>query len=379
MTAPVWLIAERELRTYVATASFWAALAIGPLAAGALLMLSGDHQPTVISIRCDDSVLQLSARTAVAEAARLEGKSIRISDGGERLVLRREGAGRWTAVFSPKFPLSRSGRALVERTLERNAARLDSSAPTLAIAETSDAPRELDSDGIARFALVCMLWLTLTGSLGMLLQAVVRERANRALESLLAAARPWDIIVGKLAGVGAVSVVVLGAWLGSAVLASIWLPPETGAGVILSRLAAPAILLRAAVVYVVAYAFYGAITIALGALARDVAAAQNLSRPMFIVLVIAFFVALGCAGAPDAGWLVFVPPFTPFLMLLAAPGAIAPAWELVLIGVLLMSATVAASFGAAMLSISRSNSILHEMRICLCGVALPASEAKRTR
>ena len=27
MTAPVWLIAEREFRTYVATASFWIALA----------------------------------------------------------------------------------------------------------------------------------------------------------------------------------------------------------------------------------------------------------------------------------------------------------------------------------------------------------------
>ena len=35
-----------------------------------------------------------------------------------------------------------------------------------------------------------MLWMTLAGSLGMLLQAVVRERSNRALESLLGQSNP---------------------------------------------------------------------------------------------------------------------------------------------------------------------------------------------
>ncbi len=50
MMAPIWLIAEREFRTYVATLSFWAALAIGPLAAGGGLLLAQGAHPRRHSI-----------------------------------------------------------------------------------------------------------------------------------------------------------------------------------------------------------------------------------------------------------------------------------------------------------------------------------------
>ena len=51
-------------------------------------------------------------------------------------------------------------------------------------------------------------------TLRMLLQAIVRERSHRSLEGLLASTRPQEIIFGKLLGVGLLSILVLGAWLG---------------------------------------------------------------------------------------------------------------------------------------------------------------------
>src|SRR5206468_8253804 len=39
MSPPLWLIAGREFRAYTATASFWVALAIGPLAMSGVLGL----------------------------------------------------------------------------------------------------------------------------------------------------------------------------------------------------------------------------------------------------------------------------------------------------------------------------------------------------
>ena len=160
---------------------------------------------------------------------------------------------------------------------------------------------------LSRLVAMMMLWLTLTGSLGMLLQAVVRERANRALESLLAAAQGWEIVTGKMLGVGAVSLLVLASWLGSAAAFSLfchrrreWCPPY------LASLAQPLTLLRDGLIYICAFAFYGAITVALGAMARDSAAAQNLVRPMFVLLLAAFFVALdgGKIGGPILAGLV---------------------------------------------------------------------------
>jgi len=353
MTSPLWLIAERELRTYVATASFWAALAIGPLAALALAAFAGGHPPVAVTIQAAGEDLAKSARAAVEEAARLEGRSLDVGQSGSRLRIRPLGRNTLEISFTPDFPLSRAGRMLVERTLERDAARRLADSAPVAVETGALAPRGPGTAGVARFASVCILWLTLTGSLGMLLQAVVRERANRALESLLAAARPWEIVAGKLAGVGAVSLLVLAVWLGSAAGLSVLLPSDSGASLILTRLAAPAALARAALIYLLAYAFYGSITIAVGALARDVAAAQNLSRPMFVVLLIAFFVTMSWTSGSGASWLAFVPAFTPFLLLVSDPGAYSPAIQAVLLAILLAGAMITASFAASCLSISR--------------------------
>lgn len=44
MTSAAWLIAGREFRAYVATASFWIALAVGPLIMGVGMMALA-HKP----------------------------------------------------------------------------------------------------------------------------------------------------------------------------------------------------------------------------------------------------------------------------------------------------------------------------------------------
>jgi ABC-type Na+ efflux pump permease subunit len=89
-------------------------------------------------------------------------------------------------------------------------------------------------------------------------------------------------------------------------------------------LADVALLSRAVVVYLLAFAFYGLVTVALGARARDTAAAQNLARPMFIVLLAVFVISLTIVGGANGfGWLIYVPPFTPFMLLLLPTSSLA--------------------------------------------------------
>ena len=67
-------------------------------------------------------------------------------------------------------------------------------------------------------------------------------------------------------------------------------------------------------------AWGGAATLVVGALARDAASAQNFARPVFLVLLVAFFAAL--ATPPGASsWLLYVPPLTPFLLLVNSGGS----------------------------------------------------------
>jgi ABC-2 type transport system permease protein len=344
---PIALLAGREFRAYVATASFWVALMIGPLAmlaiAWAAAAANGSRTPVAVSITAADSVQTGAILAALNQAAALEGKTLVLAMPGAAapsVKVRGAPSGQVFGEFDAGFPLSPTGRALTVRTLERNGAWAALGRDPLPPNEAAPAqPRPIDtSSGTrgGRFVLVMILWLTLTGSLGMLLQAVVRERANKALESLLAAVAPWQIVIGKLVGIGAVSLLVLGTWLGvGAVLGG--LGSATGP---FAEIARPALLAQAGALYLLGFLFYGLVTIALGASAGDVAAAQNYSRPMFAVLLGAFFVAM--TGAKGVNGLALAPPFAPFILLLnPAP------WPITLTGVAaLLGAAGAAGWAA---------------------------------
>jgi ABC-type Na+ efflux pump permease subunit len=327
MTPPAMLIAEREFRVYVRTLSFWLALALMPLfMAGVTIITSARPPATPVSVHSANPQLDRSLAKAFAEATRLEGRQLkRVASGARFYVDAEQRDDRTIALrFSSRFPLSALGRALIARTLEsdwatnRLAAVGASQAPA-AVHESDDVdpPSAPNRGMLSRFATVMILWLTLTGSLGMLLQAAVRERANRSLEGLLAAAQPWEIMVGKLAGVGAVSLLILGVWLGSVGGMSALMSASSGPmPQLLKNFSDPMNLLRVTIIYVLAYSFYGAVTVGLGAAARDVTVAQTFARPMFGILLIVLFVTLSGLWQVYPLWLVYLPPFAPFILLM---------------------------------------------------------------
>jgi ABC-2 type transport system permease protein len=327
-----WLIADREFRAYVGTASFWAALIVAPFLMVVILATtrSAPHPPRApVRIFATNPALSNSAAVALADAAIADGRPIVVLQPGQAGVATRVDVSAGTdggvqMRLSGPLRLSTAARALWLRTMELDSLRQHLGV-RLAPAVLIVAPTRADANAIGalgRIATVVMLWLTLTGSLGMLLQAVVRERGNRSLEGLLAAASATEVVLGKLVGVGAVSALVLIAWLASAaVLAPLTATSGNLASVLLRGIADPASLARASAIYVMAFAFYGLVTIALGARARDSAAAQNLARPMFGILLAVFFVALATSVGvgEELAWLKYAAPFTPFMLLLEPP------------------------------------------------------------
>lgn len=341
----ILLIAEREFRAYATTASFWLALAMGPLLLGvAALGLGALHPrepaPRIVSIQADKPQAAETVQGALQDAASVQGRPLRIGSGGTELTVERRVV---RVVGGP--PLNTLEAELIRRDLyalgmsEKLRAR-GVRVPPLPRAPAPALPaKPAQPDAIGRFAPVFLLWLTLVGALGMLLQSVVRERANRALEQLLAGARPPEIVFGKLLGVGAISGLVLATWMGAA--SAMALTPLASSGGLLTGLGSPGAALYAGAIYLMAFLMYGSALVCVGAAAADLPSAQNLSRPVFGLLLVIFFVSLASAIGIDTGiaWLVWAPPFTPFILLLS-PGSLAPWQEAV--AWLLMAATTAA-------------------------------------
>jgi ABC-2 type transport system permease protein len=179
----------------------------------------------------------------------------------------------------------------------------------------------------------------------MLLQAIVRERTSRSLETLMASVRPTELILGKMIGVGGVTAAVMASWLLSlAIGASAMLKGHLGpvAGSLLAAAADPWLLVQALLLFVSGFSFYGALIAVIGALARDEPGAQNLARPLFGVLLMIFFaaLALGCLRMNPPGWLAWLPPFAPFLLLLKPALLPAAAWAPVLTGIFAAAAAL---------------------------------------
>ncbi|MDP3495723.1 MAG: ABC transporter permease [Hyphomonadaceae bacterium] len=365
----LWLIAEREFLAYASTASFWLALLTGPVIVGVAALLLGamapsETAPRRLEIQTNDPALSQAAWASIRETANLEGWSVAPADGvgdsQSQILITRPQADRLDVTFkgAPLSPtataflrrdlmLAATSQRLVERGVEP-AALAEARAVDVAFNVPAPAPAlDTDPGRAGRFALMMLLWVNLVGALGMLMQAIVRERVNRALESLLSAARPTEVVFGKLLGVGAVSMVVMAGW-GAAAAAAGAIVGGQGAGAMLSALfpvlQSPWSLLQAGVVFVLAFVMYGSVLLGLGARARDVPSAQNLARPVFGALLLVFFSALAQLGAADGrlDWLIWAPPFTPFMLLLAPSDALGPLDRPAAIALLAVCAVAAA-------------------------------------
>jgi len=270
------------------------------------LLLSLEHALDLVRLREENRALRDRAGLGeglLGESAAMQGLRLRLAEPDER-------AGAQVTIENGEIKvtggaqLNRFERALLERDLhamqmaeQMKAAGIEPPAPPPRFSLSIPKPPNEPPEALARFAPVFLLWMTLVGALGMLLQSVVRERANRALEHLLASVRPSEIVFGKLVGVGAVSLLVLGTWLGSG--AAIAATPLGAAPTILSGLAGPWQAAYAGGVYVMAFLLYGSALVSIGAFAKDLPSAQNLSRPVFILLLVIFFMAMGTAIRTD--------------------------------------------------------------------------------
>ena len=167
-------------------------------------------------------------------------------------------------------------------------------------------------------------------------QGVVEEKSSRVVELLLATMRPWQLLAGKILGLG-----VLG--LGQIVLIA-------AVGVIgalsFDLVDIPGELIGTALAvvawFVVGYAFYAAIFAVAASLVTRQEDLSTVVLPTTLVLIGAFVV--GLQGASDPGGTLaritsFVPGLSPLVMPVRQAAGTAEVWEVAVAVVLMLIAT----------------------------------------
>ncbi len=168
-------------------------------------------------------------------------------------------------------------------------------------------------------------------------QGVIEEKSNRIVEILLATLRPWQLMLGKIIGIGLVAlvqvVVVAGVALTLASATKLVSIPTLSVDVVISGV----------VWFVLGYLIYALLFAAAGSMVSRQEDMTSVALPVILVLVAAWILALTVA-APDPGSTAttvfsFIPVFSPVIMPVRIAAGVAPFWQ-VAISVVLAIATV---------------------------------------
>jgi ABC-2 type transport system permease protein len=161
------------------------------------------------------------------------------------------------------------------------------------------------------FIVSLVLYMALLFSGILVATGVAEEKSTRVSEVLLASLRPSELLLGKVAGIGLISIGQLAVVAAPALIAALALDsvdvPTATVGTILWGL----------VWFIAGYALYGAAYGALGALVGRQQEVGQATAPLALLLVVGYLASTFSAGDLEAWWvrpLSLLPPFAPMMM-----------------------------------------------------------------
>jgi ABC-type Na+ efflux pump permease subunit len=188
------------------------------------------------------------------------------------------------------------------------------------------------------FVMFMMIMISSTPAM----HGVVEEKMQRIAEVLLGSVTPFQLMVGKLLGVLAVSLTMAAVYLGGIYLAAMYYG--------LTEFLSTEVLAWFLLFLLLAVTMYGSIFLAIGAAASDIKETQTLVLPVILLACIPMFVlrnALENPNHPLVVWTSFLPPVTPMLMMVRIAISPGPAWWQPWLSVTLAIATTIACVYAA--------------------------------
>jgi ABC-2 type transport system permease protein len=176
-----------------------------------------------------------------------------------------------------------------------------------------------------------------------LFQSLTQEKESRVIEILLSSLRPYELLAGKLLGLGTLAAVQYAVWFVVAGLVLSFTGREVGSLLSGIRLSANE-LLWAVPFALGGYLLYAALMAGIGALSSDIESSRTwvfvVTLPMMLPIWF-WSVIAGDPNGPLATALSLIPFSAPVAMLMRMTSTAVPLWQLVLSLTLLVLAAVA--------------------------------------
>lgn len=219
---------------------------------------------------------------------------------------------------------------------------------TVQVGKSGEKTKEFERTFLTSFIFIMLLYMTIL-LWGMAVQrSIIEEKSSRIVEVLLSSLRPFDLMAGKIIGVGAVGLTQNALWgifavgLSSYALASGMLAEYVSFS--------PSTIVFFMLFYVLGFLFYATLYAGIGAVCNTDQEAQQLQTPVAMCLAFTIVVAMAVMQNPDGTFatvLSMIPFFSPILMFMRISILMPPAWQVALsVAILLLSIYLAGIFAA---------------------------------
>ena len=210
----------------------------------------------------------------------------------------------------------------------------------------------------------------------MIMNSVIEEKTNRIVEVVVSSCRPFQLMLGKIIGVGLVGLTQMAIWIVLLAIVGIVAGGAlglTGAGAGAASPEAMAaasgadmgmmesimrqamsinyvpIILNFVLYFIGGYLLYSSLFAGLGSAVDQASDSSQFTTPVILIMLIAFYAGMACMenpSGPMAIWCSIIPFTSPVVMMIRLPFGV-PAWQLILSLVLLFGTALAITWLAA--------------------------------
>jgi ABC-2 type transport system permease protein len=193
---------------------------------------------------------------------------------------------------------------------------------------------------------VYLLWLAIFVIIQMLLNNTIEEKSNRIIEVLLSSVTPGELMMGKLFGIAAIGLTMVGAWMLALFGILSWKVGGASevAGQVLIVLKTSNLVPLFSIYFLLGYLMYAAFILSVGSVCNTIKEAQSYMGVLTMIMMVPLLTMTFIPKDPNgslARILSWIPLYTPFTMMNRAT-ADPPLVDLIGTFVLLAATTVLA-------------------------------------
>ena len=193
--------------------------------------------------------------------------------------------------------------------------------PSTTVSPDSERATVRGFNRILPFAFMALLLMGIMAGGQTMLTSTIEEKSTRVVEVLLSAVSPMELMAGKLLGAVAISLLMIGLYLGLGLVAL--------SSFSIFGLLDPWLILYLLIFFLIAFFTIGSLMLAVGAAVNDMTEAQSLQMPLMLIVMLPWIFWPAISRNPGSMLAVTVshlPPVNTFGMLLRMASSQPPPW-----------------------------------------------------